>query len=218
MKNIICRTGAALLVLALTCQVAFAVPDCTKKADALKSLGLFRGSDTGYALDETFTRAQGAAMIVRLIGRETEALDMNGSASFSDVGAEHWANGYIAYCAANHITKGTGNNTYSPEDKMTCAEYLTLLLRYLGFENASPETAGFVSSESGLLSSKTSNEMLNSTVFTRNDMVYISYGALSTKSVKQNKLLAELLIEQGVFSQAQAKQAGISFNTDSLFE
>lgn len=218
MRKFICRTGAALLSLAFTCQVAFAVPDSTKQADALKSLGLFRGSDTGYALDETFTRAQGAAMIVRLIGKEAEALGMNGSVVFSDVSPEHWANGYIAYCAEHNITKGTGNNTYSPEDNMTCAEYLTLLLRYLGFENVTPETAGFVSNESGLLSSKTSDEMLKSSSFTRNDMVYISYCALSTESVVQNKLLAELLIEQGVFTKSQAEQAGIQFGEDSLFE
>ena len=42
-------------------------------ATAMKSMGLFAGTSTGYELDRAPTRAEAATMLVRLLGKTTEA-------------------------------------------------------------------------------------------------------------------------------------------------
>ncbi|MFD0678077.1 MULTISPECIES: hypothetical protein [unclassified Paenibacillus] len=44
--------------------------DKIQMADTLLKLNLFRGTDNGYELEQSFTRAQGAVMLLRLFGLE----------------------------------------------------------------------------------------------------------------------------------------------------
>ena len=45
--------------------------DFTNCADALNQMGLFKGTTSGYELDRAPTRGEAAAMLVRLLGKET---------------------------------------------------------------------------------------------------------------------------------------------------
>ena len=63
----------------------------TKQADELNQLGLFLGTENGYELESAFTRAQGAAMLVRLLGKEQEALAGTAKGIFADVPAGDWS-------------------------------------------------------------------------------------------------------------------------------
>lgn len=171
-------SAAAAGVLLVTS--AFAA-SYTTQADNLLRLGLFRGTENGYELESTFTRAQGATMLVRLLGKEQEALSSTTQGIFTDVPAEDWAAPYVEYCYQNGITKGTSDTTYSPEDAMTGAQYLTLVLRALGYENAEPENADIPAAEYGLVSSLTAREICQTEELTRDTMVYISYQALTVK-------------------------------------
>ena len=46
----------------------------TAHADTLNALGLFKGTGSGYDLDKTPDRTQGLVMLIRLLGKEAEAL------------------------------------------------------------------------------------------------------------------------------------------------
>ncbi len=192
---------------------AFAA-EYTKEADALSVMGLFKGTEKGYELDKTFTRAEGAAMIVRLLGKEKEALSGAGSVKFADV-TDHWSKPYVAYCAGHGITNGTSENKFSPDDKMSGAEYMTLALRSIGYPNIEPDSVELAAPELYLGSSKEIRELLSGE-FTRDKMVHVSYKALSVKA-PNGKMLINNLIESGAVSRAAADRAGISLETKNQY-
>lgn len=49
--------------------------------------------------------------------------------SFTDVPANYWASGYIEQAAENGWVNGVGNGKYAPEDKVTGAEFVTMVSR-----------------------------------------------------------------------------------------
>jgi len=179
--------------------------DYEAEANALNKLGLFNGTDNGYDLDNTFTRAQGATMLVRLLGATT----LDTKPIFDDVSEDHWANPYISYCYKNKIVNGTSETTFTPEREMTCEEYLTLILRSLGYANVSPDTAVTAAAGHGLLTSEKLNEIAEKEAFKRDDMVHISYNSLNIKGANNktilDNLLAESLITQPQY-ESEAKQ------------
>lgn len=72
----------------------FAASDvAVQSADALYELGLFKGTgvkDDGtpeYSLDKTMTRQEAITMLVRLLGKENEAISQNIYMPFTDVDA-----------------------------------------------------------------------------------------------------------------------------------
>ncbi len=192
---------------------AFAA-EYTKEADALNALGLFKGTEKGYELDKTFTRAEGTAMIVRLLGKEKEALSSAGSVKFTDV-VNHWAKLYVAYCAGHGITNGTSESKFSPDDKMSGAEYMTLVLRSIGYPNIEPDSVELAAPELYLGSSNEIRELLSGE-FTRDKMVHVSYKALSVKA-PNGKMLINNLIESGAVSRTAADRAGISLETKNQY-
>ncbi len=192
---------------------AFAA-EYTKEADALNAIGLFKGTENGYELDKTFTRAEGAAMIVRLLGKEKEALSGAGTVKFTDVSG-HWAKPYVTYCSAHGITNGTSESKFSPDDKMSGAEYMTLVLRSIGYPNIEPGSVELAAPELYLGSSKEIRELLSGD-FTRDKMVHVSYKALSVKD-PEGKMLINALIESGAVSKTAADRAGISLETKNQY-
>ncbi|MBR3941771.1 MAG: S-layer homology domain-containing protein, partial [Clostridia bacterium] len=53
--------------------------------------------------------------------------------NFSDM-TDHWANYDVEYMASRNYVQGVGDKTFAPEDKITRAEYITILDRALNFE------------------------------------------------------------------------------------
>jgi hypothetical protein len=49
--------------------------------------------------------------------------------TFKDVAANAWYNKAVSFIAARRITRGTGNGNYSPEAKLTRAEFIVLMMR-----------------------------------------------------------------------------------------
>ena len=105
MKRFARRLAIVLAVAAILAVSAFAA-DFTHCADALHDLGLFQGTDSGYDLDRAPTRAEAAAMLVRLLGAEEEAQAMESyTAPFTDV--RDWAKPYVQYLYDNGLTEKT---------------------------------------------------------------------------------------------------------------
>ena len=181
-------------------------PDAGQIAQRLQTLGLFSGTDTGFDLESPFTRAQGAAMLVRLMGMEPAALASPAGSKFADVPASHWAAPYVSYCAQNGITNGTSDTTFSPDDPMTGAQYATLLLRAAGYTDVQPDTAFARAVDTGLLSSTQSRTLSAQAPFLRSGMVQLSWGALKATGAN-GKTMTETLISRGVVTTAQAQQA-----------
>lgn len=152
--------------------------------DAAKALwedGLFLGSGSSFDLDQPLTRPAGAAMIVRLLGREAEAKSKSYTIPFTDV--PEWAVPYVGYCYENSIVNGTGATTFGSNDNMSATQYLTLVLRALGYNDKagdfSWDKAPAKALEVGLIDNASYTQYVTAGKFLRDDVVFISYNALS---------------------------------------
>lgn len=108
------------------------------EATYLHSIGLFRGRSSktlNFALDSTATRAEAVTMIVRLLGKEEEALATPYKAPFTDV--DKWAKPYVnfAYFYDTQITKGTSATKFSGNSNVTPEEFTTMILRVIGYKD-----------------------------------------------------------------------------------
>ena len=191
--------------------------DYNALAGALFELGLFQGSGTayggGYDLESAATRIMGVVMFLRLIGEEEEALASTVDNPFADTPA--WCDRYVAYAFEKGYTNGVGENAagqllFAPDRAITANEYLTLILRALGYTDggSSPEfawnTALAKSVEFGVLSSG-ERSMLEAGSFLRAQVVYVSYFSLSAPA-KDGGVLLDRTLSGGALTQEQADQ------------
>lgn len=195
------------LVFMMSTLTALAYTQQEKTADALNELDLFRGTDKGYELEKNLTRAEGATLLVRVLGKEIEAKNWPmGNIPFKDVPA--WAIGYVGYAAANGITNGTSPTTFSPNDKLSDFMFLTLVLRTLGYtdQGVNPQFVWnnpyALAKQVGLIAKAQADSN-----FTRGDAVEILWNAMGIRLVGANKTLSERLIAENVFTKAEFKKA-----------
>ena len=153
---------ALSLVLVLAMVFALAVPgfaaDTTKKASDFKdyskvtnkeavtvltAIGVVSGNTDGtFGPEGNFTRAQAASIIAHMmLGTGADALKKVAT-DFSDVPANHWASGYVAYCANEGIINGYGNGKFGPDDTLTAAQWALMLLGALGYKAANEGIGG----------------------------------------------------------------------------
>jgi hypothetical protein len=106
----------------------------------LTSLGVIEGYPDGtFGAEKTITRAEFAKIAVVTAGLKAVASGMQGTpSSFSDVSSDFWANGWINVAAAQGFVKGDGDGTFRPNDQITQAEVITVLLRILGYNDNLP--------------------------------------------------------------------------------
>ena len=182
-------------------------------ADRLNSLGLFRGTDTGYALQNSATRIHALIMLIRLLGEEDAALAYTGKCPFTDITAASYQL-YAGYAYSKGYTSGTGANTFMPDSPVTFKDYTTFLLRALGY---SDKAGDFSYNEcfylAGLINLIDPDSAYTLSVsdkpFYRADMVDLSIAALKTNMKASDKTLAATLLEKGVFSEESARSANI---------
>lgn len=185
MKKIISLLLALVLMIG-TVPVAFAATDeALDAADALHELGLFNGTGTNadgtpnYDLDRAPTRHEAVTMLVRLLGKEDEAKNGTWDIPFTDVA--DWAKPYVGYAYANGLTNGTSATTFGGGDTVTASQYLTFVLRALGYESGTDfqwDKAWELSDQIGLTDGTYNAQ---TTEFVRGDVAMISESALNAK-------------------------------------
>ena len=100
-------------------------------ADELSEIGVFKGTDKGYELEREPTRLEAGVVLVNLLGGEEDALSLSYSAPFTDV--PDWGKPYVQYLYDNGLTKGISETEFGATDLCTKEQYLTFLLRVLGY-------------------------------------------------------------------------------------
>ncbi|MDD3323360.1 MAG: hypothetical protein PHS59_18140, partial [Paludibacter sp.] len=144
MKNIIRKSAA--LILGFTLMVGTSVPSfaaidttkiqvATEMADKLSALDLFHGTENGYELEKTATRAESIAMLIRLLGEDGK-IKKSGTVwnNFTDV--PNWAKYYVEYAYSKGYSYGVSYTEFGASDKTTAAQYITLVLRSLGYDGS----------------------------------------------------------------------------------
>jgi len=180
------------------------------EAHSLQALGLFSGTDQGFELTRIPSRVEGAVMLVRLLGKGEYAIDQNFPHPFKDVPV--WADPYVGYMYAAGLTAGTGPSTFSPDFALTTDQYLSFVLRSLGYNDQNGDfqwnRAMDKSEEIGLIDSSTRKEL--ETSFSRDEMVLVSYLALKSNLKDSNYTLLQKLVEvDKVVSPINAQASGL---------
>ena len=208
MKKLMAVLLAACLVFTLA-SAAFAADEKETAADALYALGLFRGVGTDaegkpiYELDRAPNRMEAVTMLVRLLGKEEEANAGTWEIPFADV--MDWARPYVGYAYANGLTKGYDEKTFGGADPVTAAQYLTFVLRAMGYSSEPDgdfrwDAAWELSDQLGI----TAGEYNASTAsFDRGDAAKISWSALAAYVKGEGRFLGEKLLDEGVFTLEQ---------------
>ena len=197
----------ALKMLALTAALAamFSISafasDFDHCADALNEMGLFQGTSTGYDLDRAPTRAEASAMLVRLLGQEEAAQELTYTAPFTDV--LDWAKPYVQYLYENGLANGKSDTIYGASDPCTAQQYATFLMRALGYSDADGD---FTYAEA--LDFATEKGVVNAfncdaTNFLRDDVVAMSYTALSVAPKSGEVDLLTKLVNDGAITDAK---------------
>lgn len=130
-----------------------------KNAAVLQMMGVMDGVGNGkFSPNGTLTRAQFCKMTVQIMGiGDQEPLYRNRTV-FPDVGANHWARGYINLAVTvpvsttgggtgsgagkeptttnNYLIRGNADGTFAPDRAITYAEAVTILMRVLGYTDA----------------------------------------------------------------------------------
>lgn len=159
-----------------------------EKAEYLKSLGLFKGTGSGFELERRPTRVEAAVMMIRLLGEEKIALSKDYAHPFNDV--PEWADRYIGYMYQNNLTKGISQNQFGSSLPITERDYITFVLRALGYSDTKGD---FLWSQAIEFSESIGLHSRGDRVFTRGTMVDISYKALHLKLKGTDKTLLDKL-------------------------
>ena len=129
---------------------AFAAPadvEGTDYEDAvtrLAALEILSGFPDGtFRPEETVTRAQFAKIMVTALGVGEAAKYAAGQTVFADVAGNHWAAGYINVASDMKIINGYGDGNFGPEDQVTYAQAVTMIVRALGYEPKATAMGGY---------------------------------------------------------------------------
>ena len=109
------------------------------ETDILRLLGVLSGDERGYFNPHNnLTRAEFCKMAIVIMGKGEEEPLYRSRTIFSDVRGTHWARGYInlAVSGDSRIIQGNGDGTFGPDDKITYAQAVTILLRILDYSDA----------------------------------------------------------------------------------
>ena len=195
----VCVGAAAAAMLTAS---AFAA-NYTNCADSLHEMGLFQGTQNGYDLDRTPTRAEASVMLVRLLGKEAEAKALTYTAPFTDL--KGWEKPYVQYLYSNGLANGTNRTTFNPTGKCTAQMYAVFLLRALGYS----DTADFsyanaieTAREQGIYDTG----IINVQNFLRDDAAAASYTALSVSPKNSKGTLLDQLVGENAITEADAKR------------
>ena len=97
-------------------------------ANAYKDRLMLGDKKGTFRPDSTATRAEVAAILVRLRGGETEAPEEE---VFTDVSSKDWFDGYINTAVKLGLIQGYGDSTFKPNQPISRAEFVTMFDRAL---------------------------------------------------------------------------------------
>lgn len=148
---------------------------------ALSTLGVMEGyDDRTFKSEETLTRAEAAAIIIRLVKLDDEA--EQDETNFKDVSENHWASGYVNLAEANKIINGQGDGTFAPDEYVTKHQMIKMLVCTLGYEpvalaNGGWNNNGYITAaeEMGLIEKEPENK---NEPITRGEAALLCYKAM----------------------------------------
>lgn len=208
MKRILSIVIVMTMVMSLLTIPAKAeyVPQFEYEAQMLYDLGLFKGTENGFELDKKCDRLQAAALFIRLLGKEEEAISNPKEHPFTDV--PQWASPYVGQMYHDGYTKGISATEYGIGD-ITANQFATFCLRalrYIEFSESVPETVIYTPGEAldkmlecFIIRQETYDTIKTSDIFFRDHAVKMAYNSLFDAGTdNEGKFLIRRLTEKGI--------------------
>lgn len=190
------------------------------RANALKDLGLFKGTDTGFELERAPTRTEAIVMLLRMLGEEKAAEASLHTDPFIDVPS--WATKYISYAYNKGYTNGTSATTFGSDDLATPEQFFTLMLRALGYSDKNGDFEWDKSIQKAeALGIIPQGEYKAGAAFNRGNCVDAIYIVLGANKKDDNITLAETLIAKESIDGTIAAKYGFGksiTSPDALFD
>jgi len=202
----------ALILAFIPVTATAATPQQQLAAETLNGYGLFQGTGTDsagnpiFALDDQADRAQGVVMLVRLLGAEDEARQANYPHPFTDVPS--WASPHVGYAYRNGLTTGISATEFGSQDRITATQYLTFVLRALGYVSGKDflwNAAWELSDELNITNGEYS--AANNSVI-RGGMALISLNTLSATNQNTGNTLFDDLVAAGAIREDGGEGSG----------
>lgn len=209
MKKVVNSVLASALALTVAPMVVGAEEAATQapKMDAnlekvvkrLEALGLVAGYGNGdFGVDKTITRAEFATLIVRARNLEEGAKLAQYQSNFTDVKPADWFSGFVNVATGQEIVKGYADKTFKPQNQVTYAEAVTMIVRALGYEPATvgkgPWPNNFIAKASELNISKGIKEPGKAAV--RGDIFQMLDNSLRVDLMKQVEYGTDIRFEE----------------------
>lgn len=116
-------------------------------ADILRLMGVVSGTGGNFFNPTSqLTRGEFCAMVVSFMQRSSEVAIHSTRTIFTDVPSSHWARGYINLASSISVSEGEdkkvplitgmGDGTFLPDQAITQAQAVTILIRMLGYTSA----------------------------------------------------------------------------------
>jgi len=134
MKKGLSLLVAFALVFSLFQAVAFAATTPSEAGQKLKSLGIILGDTNGNLMEDAEWKRQDVAVLLsRLLGQEDEAKNTAKSHTYADVRGDYY-DGYLSWARENGYMIGHSDTEFGFDDPITVKEFLTVILRALGYD------------------------------------------------------------------------------------
>ncbi len=150
----------------------------------LSELKIMVGDGNGnYRLDDYVSRAEFTKIAVAASKSKNSVAEGAKVSPFSDVSYKHWAAPYIRCAVTAGISEGYIDATFKPDNRVSCEEAVTMLLKVLGYTN---DDFGFSwpYGQMGLADSLEMMKNVNANIgdeLTRRQVARLVYNTLNTK-------------------------------------
>lgn len=150
-KRLISGAISLVMIVAMMTTAFAAIPndvigtDYQEAAQVLGVLDIMVGDkDTGsFRPDDTIIRSEAARVAISALGLQDIASVSNGRTKFPDVVKDHWANGYINVATDQGLVIGDDLGNFRPNDEISYAEMITIMVRALGYEPMALSKGGY---------------------------------------------------------------------------
>ncbi len=205
---------SAVMMLGFTVSSFAAVsPDAqnSKYKEAIELLGALEimvgDAESGnFRPDDTIRRSEFAKVAVTAMGMQNIASSSDQPTKFPDVVENHWANGYINVASNQGIVIGDDEGNFRPDDTITYAEAVTVLVRLIGHTPVAEKKGGFpqgyvtVATQTGITKNAIAS---NNAAVTRGMVAQLTANAIVTDKMEQTnfgsdesfKVVDETLLE-----------------------
>lgn len=168
--------------------------------DMLTGTGTAKDGSVTFDLERDLTRLEAVVLAVRLMGMEDTAAAGTLTHPYTDVPG--WASGYVGYLYSCGLLETASDGLFQPQSPASLETFMSYMLYALGYRMADGDY--------NLLSVVTQSRAAGICVtepdepLTRGDAVVSMYNTLRTNIKGSDRVLSDLLVQQGKISYADA--------------